>query len=495
MNRKELIRRLKLPEWDDLEAKDAKTALPKDIWKTVSAFCNTNGGVIVFGIRDAGKGRLEITGVENADKVQGDFITGLRNGKFNIQLSSKGHLFNIEGKKVIAFRLSPMPRQAKPVYYNDDIRNTYIRQGATDQKASKDEIGRMLHEASENSSDSMLITGAGMKDIDGNTVNTYLRYLELQNKEHPFISLKDDELLEKCACIKEGVLTMAGLLLFGKAEAIISRFPAYGLSIFRMSNISGTVGEDKRWDDRKIYEDNLILTFFAAMEYLKKHVAVPFKMSPDGISRTENVPQVIAVREALVNLLVHRDYFDNGQASIRIHDDRIIFRNPGAAPFPIEEILNGCESVPRNPTISRVFRLPGWAEIAGSGMMKIFNNWKEAGYTPPVVKNNDPIHWFTIEFYESAVIAEEGVEVQGATTRKTTLKTTQISTQKQQAILNFLKEHPDASRKDISVSIEGVTENGVKSIIKTLQQNGLLKHFGPDKGGHWEVIDDNQNLK
>lgn len=68
MNRKELIRRLKLPEWDDLEAKEARTALPKDIWKTVSAFCNANGGVIVFGVRDEGKSRLEITGVENPDK-------------------------------------------------------------------------------------------------------------------------------------------------------------------------------------------------------------------------------------------------------------------------------------------------------------------------------------------------------------------------------------------------------------------------------------------
>ena len=63
----------------------------------------------------------------------------------------------------------------------------------------------------------------------------------------------------------------------------------------------GSTAGDKRWDDRKIYEENLIQTFFA-MEYLKKTVAVPFVMSADGISRTENVPQVLAIREALVNL-------------------------------------------------------------------------------------------------------------------------------------------------------------------------------------------------
>lgn len=485
MNRKDLIRRLKLPEWDDLEAKEAKSALPKDIWKTVSAFCNTNGGVIVLGVRDQGKGRLEIIGVENPDKVQADFITGLRSGKFNIQLSSRGHLFTIEGKKVIAFRLPPMPRQAKPVYYSGDIRNTFIRQGATDQKASKDEIGRLLREASEYSSDSTLITGTGMKDIDGKTVRDYQRYLEVQNREHPFITLTDEELLEKCGCMKEGVLTMAGLLLFGKTDAIINRFPAYGLSVFRMSSLDKQGLEDRRWDDRKIYEDNLINSYFAVMDHLKRYVPVPFKMSKDSITRTENVPHVIAVREALVNLLVHRDYFDNGQASIRIHDDRIVFKNPGAVPFPIEHILNGCESVPRNPTISRVFRLPGWAEIAGSGMMKIFNNWKEAGYKPPVLKNNDPVHWFTIEFYESEAAKEENIEVKGSTTQETTQETAQETTQEN--IIRLIELNPYVTRKELAAKT-GFSDSGVKYHLKKLTEEGRIRHIGPTKKGKWEVL-------
>ena len=477
MNRKELIRRLKLPEWDDFEVKEARKELPRDIWKTVSAFSNSEGGVIVLGVKEGALAMLEITGVANADKIQSDFITGLRGGKFNIQLSSKGHLFTIGGKTVIAFRLPPMQRQAKPVYYNDDIRNTYIRQGATDQRASKDEIGRMLREASEFSSDSMIIAGTGLKDIDRETIKMYLRYLEIRNPEHSFVALRDEAFLEKCGTMKEGGLTMAGLLLFGTTDAILRHFSAYGLSIFRMSSDPDSAAIDRRWDDRKIYEENLIRTYFAAMDYLKRHVAVPFMMSKDGVSRTENVPQVIAVREALVNLLVHRDYFDNGQAAVRIYDDGILFRNPGAAPFPIEEIIGGCESVPRNPDIARVFRLPGWAEIAGSGMMKIFDNWQAAGYVPPVVKNNDPTHWFTVELHEKVVGTS-------ATTQKPTHKTTQ----KQRSILTYLKTHPGASIKEIGASVEGVTANGVKSNLQALRQKGLLKRVGPDKGGHWEVL-------
>ncbi|RPH49218.1 MAG: hypothetical protein EHM85_14635 [Desulfobacteraceae bacterium] len=174
------------------------------------------------------------------------------------------------------------------------------------------------------------------------------------------------------------------------------------------------------------------------MDYLKRYVAVSFKMSEDGISLTENVPQIIAIREALVNLLVHRDYFDNGQAAIRIYRDRIIFRNPGAAPFPNKQILSGCKSVPRNPNIARVFRLPGWAEIAGSGMMKIFDNWRAAGYVPPVIKNNEPVHWFTFEFSEKV----PRLDYEAVSLAKTTRKTTQKQRKMTGIILLLLQDNP-----------------------------------------------------
>jgi len=357
---------------------------------------------------------------------------------------------------------------------------------------SKDEIGRMLREASEFSSDSMLIAGTGIREINRETIRTYLRYLKTQNQEHPFIALKDIQVLEKCGAMKEGGLTMAGLLLFGKTEAIVSRFPAYGLSLFRMTDMSDSTAGDRRWDDRKIYEENLIQTFFAAMDYLKRHVAVPFKMSADGVSRTENVPQVIAIREALVNLLVHRDYFDNGQASIRIHDDRIVFRNPGAAPFPIEEILSGCESVPRNPTIARVFRLPGWAEIAGSGMMKIFDNWRAAGYVPPVIRNNEPTHWFTIEFHEKAIGHEEAATGSAETTQKSIQKQQEMTGKTPGKmtgkILLLLQDNPALAIPELAEKL-GKAERTIERAIQELRQSGLLKRIGPAKGGHWEVLE------
>ena len=89
--------------------------------------------------------------------------------------------------------------------------------------------------------------------------------------------------------------------------------------------------------------------------------------------------------------------------------------------------------------------------------------------------------------------------MQNATTDKTENKTTQKTTQKitsalspkQQEILNYLSKNPSASRKELSENISGISEDGVKYNLKGLQQKGVIKRIGPDKGGHWEVISGN----
>jgi hypothetical protein len=83
MNKRELIKRLSGIEWDDFEVKEARRELPKDIARTVSAFANTKGGVLVFGVKEAG-GKYIVSGVENPDKVQNDFITLLRTTRRSI---------------------------------------------------------------------------------------------------------------------------------------------------------------------------------------------------------------------------------------------------------------------------------------------------------------------------------------------------------------------------------------------------------------------------
>ena len=97
MTKEELLQKLSEIEWDDCECKAAQDKLPEDVWETVSAFSNTSGGWIVFGIKQRGK-QFEIQGLNNGDKTESDFLNILRNGqKFNMRLSAQGQKYNFDG--------------------------------------------------------------------------------------------------------------------------------------------------------------------------------------------------------------------------------------------------------------------------------------------------------------------------------------------------------------------------------------------------------------
>lgn len=99
MTKEELIDRINDIEWEDFEAKEAKSELPKNIWETVSAFANTSGGWIVLGVKQNGK-KFEISGVDNAEKLEQDFLGTLRSQKFNEPVDAKSMLYHIDGHKV-----------------------------------------------------------------------------------------------------------------------------------------------------------------------------------------------------------------------------------------------------------------------------------------------------------------------------------------------------------------------------------------------------------
>ena len=129
MTRDELLQRLQEIEWEDFECKQAKSELPKSVWETISAFSNTSGGWIVLGVREekVGKSRtFVIEGVGNAEKLEQDLIGTLRSkSKFNVTISVRSQKYDFDGKTVLAFFIPSST--VKPVYYNNNLGNTFIR--------------------------------------------------------------------------------------------------------------------------------------------------------------------------------------------------------------------------------------------------------------------------------------------------------------------------------------------------------------------------------
>ena len=149
MTKAKLLELIEKYEWNDFECKKAQRGVPDDAYTTVSAFANTAGGWLVFGVKDI-NGNLEIVGVEEVDKVQNDFLSTLRSGeKLNRVITVSEETVEHEGKTLLVFFIPESPRSEKPVYLKGDIRQSYIRKGSGDEKCTQTEIERFLRDSAE----------------------------------------------------------------------------------------------------------------------------------------------------------------------------------------------------------------------------------------------------------------------------------------------------------------------------------------------------------
>ncbi len=403
LTKKQLSSKLKEIEWEDFEVKRAKSAVPKNSWETVSAFANTKGGYLIFGIEETEKSKFKIVGVDDPEKMHNDFITTLRSEKFKISFSAKSAKKNINGKTILIFYIPEMPRQVKPLYFDNNPKNTFIRDGGSDLRATEKELEKFMRESSESSSDSMKFEDATIGDLRKDTIERFLELFRNVTQDDNLAALSWKELLSRKGFLTkakngEKRITAAAILQFGTDVAIKRYFPYYKIDYFEISGTKwGGVGE-KRWDYRIRSESNLFETYQMIMPRLKIRVPVPFALKEDNITRDEASPALIAIREAFVNLLVHTDYFDRKGSSIKVYDNRIELFNGGALLFDKELLEDGDISEPRNPIIITGYRMINLAEDAGSGFFKINTSWEKAGFPRPKIESNRRDNYFKLAF-------------------------------------------------------------------------------------------------
>ena len=149
MTRGDLIERLSKYEWSDVEFKEARDAAPRSAYETVSAFANTSGGWLVFGVRDRG-GTLDVVGVMQVDKVQNEFLSTLRSRqKINRAIGVAADAVETDDMTLLVFHIPESPRGDKPVYLDGDTRRSYIRRDTGDERCTPEEIERFLRDASQ----------------------------------------------------------------------------------------------------------------------------------------------------------------------------------------------------------------------------------------------------------------------------------------------------------------------------------------------------------
>ena len=473
MNKQELVQKLGDIEWEDFEVKEAKSEVPKNAWETVSAFSNTAGGWLVFGVKKEGK-EYTILGVINPSKIEQDFIGVLRNGeKFNKKIDAKCKKYNLDEKTVLAFYI-PIS-ESKPIYYNNP-KNTFIRAGSSDQRVTQEELNSMFRDSAFGTKDREM-TNLKINDLNKESIKRYRTYLQNLKPEHQYNSLSDKEFLTKIRALEKDQVTIAGLLVFGSEDPIGGYFPDFKIDYLEIFGTSYSDAE-KRYEFRMSEYPNLYEYFFAIYERIIKKIDIPFKLK--GAFRDENQPQVKAIREALVNILIHSDYFSPMKPRIRVFSNRIEFLSPGALPKPYEELQKGDISLPRNPLITRMFRVIDLAENAGYGFDKMFKGWRSLYSKDPVVSSG--LDYYKIEFFFDDKLVEK------KTSKKDTEKDTEkLLSKEEKNILKLFRDNPKITSEELSKLLDINLRNTKKRISK-LKEKGLIKRIGPDKGGSWEVI-------
>lgn len=207
--------------------------------------------------------------------------------------------------------------------------------------------------------------------------------------------------------------------------------------------------------------------------------------------------------QPLNGALAHRLYTSSGSVSLAIYEDRVEISNPGNfnPEIAVQGAFPGMASTPRNPTIAKVLYLRKAIEMWGRGIGLIVNACEKARIAAPKIYED---HGFIYTVFTRPTVQEWKDKIGGGTTQtttQTTAQTTQTTTQTgihrsfeltdaQTRIVEYLREHPSASRREI-VENSGVaiSEDGVKYNLARLQDLHRIKRVGPDYGGHWEVCD------
>lgn len=358
----------------EIEFKSAAGGFPRSFWETYSSFANTDGGTIVLGVKEK-KGEFYIDSLtdELIEKYKKEFWSGVNNKDIvNLNLLSNDDVVDAEfdGHKVILFYIPRATRDQRPIYHTPNPYNgTYKRNHEGDFKCTEQEVRRMYADANVAvSADSRILDNYTFEDIDKASLEQYRRLFDLAKPGHAWLALDDISLLKKLGGYKvdrqtgkEG-FTLAGLLMFGKTDAITDE--ACAPNFFLDYRELGEDTSSTRWLDR-IYPDgtweaNLFQFYKRVLPKLQEILPLPFHL--EGDTRKDETPAHVAVREALINTLIHADYSVNASTVITRSKNELVFSNPGCLLVSKQQFYDGGDSVCRNLALQKMFMMFGKAE-------------------------------------------------------------------------------------------------------------------------------------
>ena len=433
---------------------------PKSWLKSVSAFANGQGGSLFFGIDDNG-GIIGLDDVQHVSQSISTRIRDLMDPLPDVELIPH----EVEGKKILQIKVSS--GHYTPYYYiGDGQRMAFIRVGDESLPATAEQMVRLVLKGSNKTYDSLL---TDYKEEDNTFIILANTFKTRTNQEW-----NKKFLLSFGLITNTGVLTNAGALFADDCPLWQSRLYC--------TRWDGNDKSDAINDAE--FTGNILLLLREAMNFVKSNTKKGWEKLPDG---RKNKPEYAerAVLEAMVNHFIHRDYtVMGGEVHLDIYDDRLTVTSPGGMyngsliqDLDIAEV----SSERRNPILANVMAQLDYMEKRGSGLTRICNETKALdGYKDelkPVFKST-PTQFQTI-IYATSGASNVGENVGEMSEREIT--------DRQQHILNLIKEYPTITAKQMSERLS-VTQRTIERDIAILKKKNRLKRNGNDYDGEWIIL-------
>ncbi len=431
-----------------------KESFSKNISREICAFANANGGKILLGVND--EGQIKGTTISN------NLISQIYDIARNLDPPLKVEVSRLEDVLIIN-----IPEGTdKPYSLNGKF---YIRQGTNSQQLKRNEIRRFFQEEG-----LVLFDEKPNYDYDLEkdfAEATFEAFLEM-SRTTPILGRYD--ILENLELIRNDYLKNAGVLLF--CSKVTRFFPSATITcvLFR--------GRDKyKILDRKEFEQDLYANYQNVFNYLQSKLNTEYIIKGGPREEKLELPES-ALREAILNAVAHRDYFSNANIQVYVFSDRVEITNPGGLPPGMSYSDLGKKSMPRNFLIFGLMQRMGLVEKVGPGILRLNQAMEEYRLEKPLIEADE--NWFTIIFKRAELekVSFEGRE----TTQKTREKTGEKSREK---IIRLIKGTPQITLRELAEET-GLSIKGVEWNIKKLKIENILKREGPDKGGYWKVVED-----
>ena len=331
--------------------------------KWICGFANAQGGVLEIGRNDRG----EVVGVKNVLQLLEDVpnkIQALLGIVVEVNLKSEG------GAEYLEIVVDPYPN---PISYKGEF---HYRSGSTKQVLRGAALSRFLLQKYGRTWDDVPMPGVGLKDLDGRTLESFRRRAaDSERLSQDILDESDAEVIEKLRLREGEYLKRAAVLLFHPAPGRFVREAYVKIGYFR--------GPELLYQD--VIEGDLFAQVDRAMDLLYSKYTKAL-ISYDGIYRVETFPvPKEAMREAVINAVIHRDYASTSPIQIRVYDHRITLWNPGQLPpdWSVEQLTGEHSSRPHNPGIAYAFFRAGMIEAWGRGIRRIAHACETAGTPAP----------------------------------------------------------------------------------------------------------------